>query len=161
MFQQVFALLLVFLSHHGEVGGSLQGPTDFPDPFLPGPFHVDHQHIARFDNIKHVIIVILDSIGELIIVIIIIIISDHHLIIMAPNLNPAERSLASLTTTWTFTFPTPTAPFRFGKSCEIKSICQNQGGGVLPRDGLHNACVCLLQPSDTPGWLLGHYHTYW
>ena len=80
MFQQVSALLLVFLSHHGEVGGSLQGPSDFPDPFLPGPFHVDHQHIARFDNVKYVIIVTLDSIGKLIIVIIIIIISDIMII---------------------------------------------------------------------------------
>ena len=79
MFQQVSALLLVFLSHHGEVGGSVQGPTDFPDPFLPGPFHVDHQHIARFDDIKHVIIVTLDSIGKLIII---IIISDIMIIIL-------------------------------------------------------------------------------
>ena len=57
MSQQNLGLFVVLLLLQGAVGGSvlakfeelplLPGPSDLPDPFLPGPFHVDHHHIAR------------------------------------------------------------------------------------------------------------------
>ena len=54
----LFIIGLILL--HGEVGGSSShlphllpaGPSgDLPDPFLPGPFDVDHHHIARLSSI--------------------------------------------------------------------------------------------------------------
>jgi hypothetical protein len=67
MSQQTINLLItVLLLVHGEVGGSglfeqspgghlLLGPSDLPDPFLPGPYDVDHHHIAReiFGQLDH------------------------------------------------------------------------------------------------------------
>ena len=54
MSQQYLGLLVVLLLLQGVIGGSvfeelplLPGPSDLPDPFLPGPFDVDHHHIAR------------------------------------------------------------------------------------------------------------------
>ena len=59
--QTINLFVIVLLLVHGEVGGSgvfeessgghlLLGPSDLPDPFLPGPYDVDHRHIARFSS---------------------------------------------------------------------------------------------------------------
>ena len=47
--------LLMILFAKGEVGkaGLLDGfvaDDQLAEPFLPGPFHVDHQHIARLST---------------------------------------------------------------------------------------------------------------
>ena len=52
MSPQWTGFLLMILFAKGEVGkaGLLDGlvaDDQLPEPFLPGPFHVDHQHIAR------------------------------------------------------------------------------------------------------------------
>lgn len=72
--QAINLLIIVLLLVHGEAGGSglfeeslgghlPPGPSDLPDPFLPGPYDVDHHHIAR------------EILGQL----------DHNLDIYAPH----------------------------------------------------------------------------
>ena len=62
--QTINLFVIVLLLVHGEVGGSglfeespaghlLPGPSDLPDPFLPGPFDVDHHHMARSSPINN------------------------------------------------------------------------------------------------------------
>ena len=107
--QAINLLIIVLLLVHGEAGGSglfeeslgghlPPGPSDLPDPFLPGPYDVDHHHISRLSSI-HTFIVLKYN--------------HCHVILIVPNSNPPERSWDSWTTIWTFTLPTPPAPFRF------------------------------------------------
>ena len=56
MLPQTTGFLFMILFAKGEVGKAELVADLVPEPFLPGPFDVDHQHIARLstpNNLYH------------------------------------------------------------------------------------------------------------